>query len=51
MFTEYDGPVAAHGAPVIGVADIGGAAPVHGALVDGWEEPMLFVLGGFIGFG
>jgi len=50
-FTEDDGPFAAHGAPVIGVADIDGAAPDHGALADGWEESMLVVLGGFIGLG
>lgn len=37
LFTEDDGPAAAHGAPVAGVADIGDAAPDHGALVDGWE--------------
>jgi hypothetical protein len=52
MFAADPGPVdVAHGASVIGVADIDDAAPDHGALVDGWEEPMSLVQGAFDGFG
>jgi len=35
IFAEDTDPVAAHDAPVIGVADIGDAVPDHGTLVDG----------------
>jgi hypothetical protein len=50
-FAADIGPVAAHGAPVTGDADIGDAVPDHGTLVDGCEDSMLFVLDGFEGFG
>lgn len=50
-FAADDGPVAAHGAPVTGVADIGAAVPDHGARVDGCAKLMLLVLDDIKGLG
>lgn len=51
-FAADDGPFAAHGAPVIGVAVIGADEPPdHGARVDGCAELMFFVLAEIEDFG